>query len=83
MTEGILRRDPACLNNFAVRLEEREIATFFTDDETVLEILTALAAAGNKTACYNLGVFYFKRGQKQEAEKYFKEAQISLPPAKK
>ena len=75
MTEGILRRDPACLNNYAVRLEEGEITRIFREDDTVKEILTVLAASGNKVACHNLGVFHLKRGEKKEADKYFDKAQ--------
>ena len=62
-------------SNYAVRLEEGEITRIFREDDTVKEILTVLAASGNKVACHNLGVFHLKRGEKKEADKYFDKAQ--------
>ena len=75
MTEGIIRKDPICLLNYAVRIEENDLEQFESDSETAVEILTVLDAMGNPAATYNLGIFHLKNGDRKKAEKYFNAAQ--------
>lgn len=75
MTEGIIRKNSVCLLNYAVRILENELEQFESDTETAVEILTVLDAMGNPAATYNLGIFHLNCGNKEKAEKYFKEVQ--------
>ena len=75
MTEGIIRKDPICLLNYAVRIEENDLEQFESDSDTAVEILTVLDAMGNPAATYNLGIFHLKNGDRKKAEKYFNAAQ--------
>lgn len=66
--------EPDAVNNFAVLLYCGIDNPLHYDERKVIDFLTYAARKGNVTAKYNLGVLYENRGEKEKAEKWYKEA---------
>lgn len=71
LAAGLIKGDPDCWNNLAVKYAEGEMDFVFRHDEKVEAILRKLVSIHHTVGTWNLGVFYLNQGKKEEAKKYF------------
>ncbi|MBR2873880.1 MAG: sel1 repeat family protein, partial [Lentisphaeria bacterium] len=71
LVAGIVKNNPACWNNLAVKYADGEMDQVFRRDDDAEGILKNLVKSRHAIGTYNLAIFYQNRKKNAEAKKYF------------